>query len=106
MTQDEKDMKTEIQRETVQTPQQSLGEQKPLPSTSSYEVTHNKLPIEDCKEIKTVAIEKPYDKKVYCLNHMPRNVKKLQISGINVFLGNDGHSYSFPSNRKTIKFVV
>jgi len=49
---------------------------------------------------------KALDKNVYCLNLIPREVKKLEISGINVFIGDEYQAYNFSTETKTVKYVV
>jgi len=49
---------------------------------------------------------KAIDKNVYCLNLIPKEVKKLEISGINVFIGDEYQAYNFSTETKTVKYVV
>jgi len=46
------------------------------------------------------------DKNIYCLNWIPKNVTKLQVSGISVFFEDEEDSYAFPASMRTVKFVV
>jgi len=57
-------------------------------------------------ESKIMAIGKPVDKNVYCLNLIPKEVKKMEISGINVFIGDDYQAYNFSTETKTVKYIV
>lgn len=51
-------------------------------------------------------VESAEDKNIYLLNSIPDNVKKVKISGISVFFGDDDHTYAFPSDKKTVKYLV
>ena len=105
MTQEEQEKEVSIQHQTESSFKSttSLEKKDTMTSTSSNESILQKRLAQ--ARMKTMAAVKPFDKNIYCLNDMP-SIGNVQISGIKVCLGNDGHSYSFPSDRKTVKFVV
>ena len=82
---------------------QEVGsEEKPCEVKENTTSTSTKANLSTgCSKINAV------DKNVYCLNLIPKNVNKLEISGISVFFEEEEEdSYAFPSNIKTVKFVV
>ena len=102
MSQEEGEQEFQRFDELEPLPRQSLLVEK---ENSSCTVTSH-ISSNQENSINNSRVDNSVDKNIYCLNEMPDTVKKVKISGISVFFGDDCYAYAFPSDKKTVKYVV